>query len=268
MAHNKKRNPAVIYEILTKEAAIALSNNEKQRSQSIVALLKEHFRKGTELRKELDLFNSLLSTKLGLTISAANRLIEQAKDEKKKINEQKLENEKGILIAKVNRQLGQGVWNNFIPNYRSLASISQIFDQNVPLKSRVLLEERIIEELTGKKDINEAKMEPLTALQFKMFIRLFNEKYGKSTELLQEQKDLLQKFVMSFSDRSELNMFLYEEIGRLKRGLKEHQKERREDVTKIISLLESINPNMASEEQISTVFRCQVLLRELENDQD
>ena len=60
-------------------------------------------------------------------------------------------------------------------------------------------------------------MEPLDNLTYHSFISKFNNKYGV---LLQEQKDLLNQYIISFADDGfELRVYLNEEIGRLKKKL-------------------------------------------------
>ena len=60
MKHNKKRNTAFLYECLVKELTKAIVRNENQKKQQIINVLKENFSIGTILKKELDVYGSLL----------------------------------------------------------------------------------------------------------------------------------------------------------------------------------------------------------------
>ena len=58
------------------------------------------------------------------------------------------------------------------------------------------------------------KMESLDNLTYNSFIKKFNDKY---TNLLKEQKDLLNQYITSFADDGfELRIYLNEELERLK----------------------------------------------------
>ncbi len=57
--HNKKRNTAFIYEALVRELTKCIVAKDESRKGIIVSLVKEHFAKGTILRKELDLYKTL-----------------------------------------------------------------------------------------------------------------------------------------------------------------------------------------------------------------
>jgi len=59
MKHNKKRNPAFLYEALIREMAVAVSVGESDKQLEIKNILVNHFKKGTELRKELDIYRTL-----------------------------------------------------------------------------------------------------------------------------------------------------------------------------------------------------------------
>ena len=39
------------------------------------------------------------------------------------------------------------IFSNFVPDYKSLASVSQMFNQNTSVKAKVLLENEIIEKI-------------------------------------------------------------------------------------------------------------------------
>ena len=78
MRHNKKRNTAFIYEALISELTkCSLSKNEKKRA-AIVSLIKEHFKKGAALNKELAAYSIILESK-GLEKDMATRLVAEAR---------------------------------------------------------------------------------------------------------------------------------------------------------------------------------------------
>ena len=60
MKHNKKRNTAFLYECLVKELTKAIVRNDSDLKSKITEVIKENFKKGTILKKDLDIYNSLL----------------------------------------------------------------------------------------------------------------------------------------------------------------------------------------------------------------
>ena len=73
MKHNKKRNTAFLYECLIKELTKAIVREDKKRQFITKKVIKEFFNKNSELRKELNLYNSLLDSK-SLNESFSRRL--------------------------------------------------------------------------------------------------------------------------------------------------------------------------------------------------
>ena len=62
-------------------------------------------------------------------------------------------------------------------------------------------------------------MKTMDNLVYKTFANKFNKEY--STGLIKEQKELLAKFISSFSNNGlDLKFYLNEEIGRLKKEVK------------------------------------------------
>ena len=112
--------------------------------------------------------------------------------------------------------MGKNFFSVFTPNYKTYANIFHIFNKNTDPKSRVILERRLVSSLVSKPDIKtEKQFQHLDALTYKTYIAKFNEKYAE--DLLEEQKNLLTKYITSFNDSGiEFRYFLNEEIGRIK----------------------------------------------------
>jgi len=131
--HNKKRNTAFLYEILVREVVKRTVDKNKERRDTAIAILKEHFVTHNEMGKELSLYKTLLETK-NLPARTADKLIHEAKQEYKKLNKKIIFQEQSALIKKINKDLSKNVFNNFVPNYKDLATLSQLFDDDVTLK--------------------------------------------------------------------------------------------------------------------------------------
>ena len=166
-------------------------------------------------------------------------------------------------------ELKSGVFNNFVPNYKNLATIAQIFSQNSPPATQVMLENKVIEQMTLTEQIPEAHPEVDNVL-YRKFVEKFNTKYD--TELLGEQKELLSYYIASFADNAtELKMFLNEEIGRLKEQLTDALTEENigadnqmvEKTQTIIQRLNSFATAGISEKVLLTVLQTQQLVKEI-----
>jgi len=216
LKHNKKRNTAFLYEALVKEITKAVINKDVKRKNALVSMVKEHFAPNTILRVELDLIKSLCETK-HVDVYTAERLIAETKKQHNKLDQKKIFEAQSRMINKMNRCAGKQAFNNFVPNYKYLATISQLFSDKVSVKERVLLERALIGAMVAKPGkINKAKEMPhVDKLVFKTVIENFNKKYDG--ELLKEQKELLGQYIVSFSDNGvEFKVYVNEEIIRLK----------------------------------------------------
>jgi hypothetical protein len=210
--HNKKRNVAFVYEALTRELTKAIVKKDSERKEAVFSILREHFKTGSLLRQELDLYKILLSN--SVEKEAAAKYVSEAKARFATLDKAQLFNEQTKLINKINSTLSHTLFETFIPNYKQLASIYQIFNNNTGIKEKIVLEQKIIEDMAvipeQKKD-----MQNIDTLVIKSFLRKFNEKYNGT--LLEEQKSLVNSFVLSFSNNGlDFKIYLNEEISRLK----------------------------------------------------
>lgn len=213
--HNKKRNTAFLYEAIIREITKAIIDQDKYKKKSLVDLCKKYLFSGTELKKELDLYTAIYETN-NMDQNSAERLLNEAKLQYEMLDKNKIFDEQTILINELNRVTLGKIFSNFIPDYKNLATISQIFNNTTPIKEKILLESMMLQKMISSiEETNNNKMETLDSLTYKLFVRKFNEQYSES--LLKEQKDLITKYVMSFADNGvEFKIFLNEEISRLK----------------------------------------------------
>ena len=97
----------------------------------------------------------------------------------------------------MNKTFSKNVFLNFVPGYKNLATIYQMFNAEVTPKKKVLLEEKTLDIMINARDSREPEV-PSDSLVYKNFIKNFNSTYSES--LLNEQKELLNKYIISFSD--------------------------------------------------------------------
>ena len=272
LKHNKKRNTAFLYEVLVRELTKSILSENKNQKSKIILLLKEHFNKNTTLFKELELYKALLESN-NLDLHVAEKLIFESKKGYFFLNKKKVFNEQSVLISKINKSLSNKLFANFVPNYKNIATISQIFNnEDLSVKKKIILEQTIVESMMKKpgdaQNIDE-NMQPIDNIVFNSFVKNFNSEYE---DLYEEQRNLLNIFISSFKDGgSEFNIFLNEELGRLKKQIKGALllKETKEDTTiknkmeKLLKLMEGFREKPVSQQMLQQVLKIQQLVKEL-----
>jgi uncharacterized protein YicC (UPF0701 family) len=134
-----------------------------------------------------------------------------------------------------------------------------------------MLEDKVVGFLTRLNE-SQTEMKPVDSLEFKMFVKRFNETYEHS--LLREQKDLLSNFIVSFSDNGlGLKSFLNDEIGRLKEAVSAHIVEGsntplNENFKKVRAKLDSYAKTPINSKIVEEVFYIQDLLAEVSRNAD
>jgi hypothetical protein len=219
LKHNKKRNTAFLYESLVKELTKAVVKKDIERKNVLVSMIKEHFSKGTILNQELELYKALNET-TSMDVYTAERLLSEAKKQFSELNRDEVFESQSMLIEKINKDIGKDFFSNFVPNYKTLASIAQIFSDSSTAKEKVLLERSIIGRLAAKPNLGAPveEMKPIDKLVFKKIIENFNEKYNG--KLLNEQQELLNQYILSFDNADlEFKVYLNEELSRVKESL-------------------------------------------------
>jgi hypothetical protein len=264
--HNKKRNTAFVYEALIKEATYAILKNDEERSHKVVSVIKKHFTADSFLKKDLECYRSLYENQ-GIDKEISEKILRESALAKRMIDPDGLFGEQSAMIGDVNKTISPSVFNNFVPNYKTLATISKMFNTNSP-KEKVILESRIVENMSNTIEESQVSYD-IDDVVYATFVQKFNEKYNDV--LLSEQKELLTRYISSFADNSlELKLYLNEEIGRLKLKLEESETTHEEqdsviiDKTKqVIGLLEGYSDETDAQKVIMTVLKTQQLVKEL-----
>jgi len=217
--HNKKRNPAFIFEALTREFAKAKLHKDQEKLNRVKRVMQEVFNKDGLLYKQLRLYKALTETR-DVDYITAEKIIAEVHRVFSTFDKKALYDEQTTAIHKINHELAPTVFNHYVSNYKSLASAYQMFNDNtIGVKDRVLLERKIIQEMVSP-SVDQKEEEPVDELVVKMFIKKFNNTFGK---LMTEQKTLISKYMGSLEDDdTELKIFVNEELERLKEELKEN----------------------------------------------
>jgi hypothetical protein len=270
LKHNKKRNTAFLYESLTKELTRAIVNKDNEAKAKIVDICKTFFKSDSILQKELQLY-SVLHESMDLDDKFAERLVQEVVRLHSDLDQEEIYDEQTKLINTINKNLNPNVFNNFLPDYKNLATIYQIFNKTTPVKERVLLEQNLIENLVAKKQeqVPNKNMQSVDSIVYTSFAKKFNEKY--SNNLLKEQKELLSHYVMSGSDEGiSLKVYLNEEIGRLKGKIGEilktdefiNNKFLLEKTNKLVQKIEDFKKRPIDHDMLSDVLKIQSFVNE------
>jgi len=272
--HNKKRNTAFLFEALIKEMAKAVVENKEERQGKIARIIKRHFQKRGVLYKDLQTYKTILNLKEAEE-TFAKRILNEVRRTKDNISKEKIFSEQSKLIKKINIELGQDVYANFVPNYKTMASIAQLFSENVPAEEKILLEDKILEEMT-KAELKTEKeiMEHIDSIAYKTFTNKFNKTYAG--KLHEEQQKVVSRYIFSVSDNGvSLKTYLNEEIQRLRDRVNaslelqevradEHMVEKTQ---KVLDFLDSLKDTKLDERAIKKIMQIQELVREVENNE-
>ena len=169
LKHNKKRNTAFVYEALIRELTKSVVKNNKYKQNKIVSIMKEHFAQGTELSKELDVYKSIYET-TDLEKNVAEKVITEAKNKYSSLNKGTIFKEQSALINKINKTLSKSIFNNFVPNYKNIATVYSIFQDALPIKDRVLLEENILEQMSASAEIPQQDQQPIDNIVYRLLL--------------------------------------------------------------------------------------------------
>ena len=269
--HNKKRNTAFVYEALIREATVAILKHDAPRRAGVLKILKKHFGEDSLLKKDLEHHQALYENQ-ALDAEISEKILREVKIASRLLDAEGGFKAQSELIYDINTELDAGVFNNFVPNYKSLASIAQIFSDKTSPKDRVLLEREIVAHMV-KTDGDLAAPEEIDNFVIATFTEKFNNKY--EINLLDEQKELLTHYISSFADNAlQLKVFLNEEIGRLKLKLEEakvtveikHDNTMLEKTNSIIERLNTFANASIDDGVLLTVMKTQSLVKEIFSD--
>ena len=270
--HNKKRNTAFLYEALIREMTKAVVSKDVERKNKIVNILKESFISSKTLGKELGLYQALLDSS-ELDSVTAEKLLYQIHEAYSELDSEEIYNAQGHVIDRINKEIGSDVYNNFVPNYKSIATVSQLFGVDssaAGIKRGVILEQRVLETLTSKdKKKQPSNMRPIDNIVFKTFSGKFNETYSEG--LLSEQKELLNRYILSFDSDTDIKVYLNEELARLHTALKaalssqdiKTDQSMIESTNSVIKIIEEFRSQPVDKNLIEKVLKIQNLVHEI-----
>ena len=269
MRHNKKRNTAFLYHGLVKELTKSVLRSDDEVKKAVTSILKEHFSSGSLLNRELGLYRALSETS-GVEKDTAEKILSEVKRVYYSMGQDEIFDEQSEVIKKINTDLSKNVYSNFIPNYKMLATISQMFDKRTPINKRVILEQKVVQTLTSEKT-QQSQMKHIDNITYNVFVSKFNEKYGDM--LNENQKILLSKYVTVCPDTIvEFKLYVGDEINRLKemvKGLQENKDVLLDEVLngkskEVMGVLGSFAEQKINDDMIRKILKIQALEVEMQ----
>ena len=263
MNHNKRRNTAFLYEALVRELTKSVVSKDEQKKTAVMAVIKEFFNNETTLKKDLNLYKEIVETR-GVNKKAAEKIIGFVRKERERLNTEKLFEEQTKLINKIHNTLNEEVLSNFVPNYKALASIYQMFSPKTKIKNKVLMENVVVEYMSSSPEqTNQQKR--ISNATMRIFSSKFNNHYNG---LLEEQRTLLSKYISSFTDNGlELKIYLNDELERIKEAVSEtkFEEELQVKANKVFSIIDGFKGELINEEMLKQIMKMQQLVSEIKN---
>ena len=270
LRHSKFKNTGVLFELLVRQIA---SDTLNEKNSPALSIIKKHFKNGSELSKELKLYQYLVKENFDNSYKA-QEFLNIVLSERKKLNEGVLKREKYNLIKTINERFTTNDFFKYrVSNYKSLASIYKLFEnkEGTSPKEWVECKNVILENVTKKPKtekavnnqyVNESK--DVRLLAYKFLVDKFNEKYKALTT---EQKSVLRNYINNVDNSDNLKRFILRESEKLK---KEFSKIKISDKVSAIKLKEVVNlidglsnSKIVSENQALGLLRYHQLLNEL-----
>jgi hypothetical protein len=281
--HSKVKNTGVLFELLVRQITLEVLNGDK--TENAKNIVREFFAAGTELNKELRLYDLLLKEKYN-SESKAEMFVDTVSQAHSKLNETKLSKEKYNLIKQINEKFElEQFLSSPITNYKVLASIYKVFEskksENYDIKDVFNSKITLIENIIARPSVKTNKVEDtkliesykqqdkdLRLLTYKILVETFNKKY---TNLDSKQKNLLKEYINNISNTSKFKDYISVELPNIVSELKSIKSKIQDKVTTIklsetISVLEKMKMGKSvSDNQVSSIMLSYELIKELKS---
>ena len=272
LKHSKFKNTGILFELLVRQIA---SDTLAGKDSLALEIIKRHFKKGTELSKELKMYQALTKENFDSQYKA-QEFVNIILQERTNLNESILRRQKYNLIKSIKESFTMEDFFKYrVSNYREMASVYKMFEhtQSTSPKEYVDCKNTILETIT-KKDVQivtestdkEYASQPkeVRMLAYKFLIDSFNSKY---TNLSESQKSILRNYINNVDNSDKLRKFVLSEVKRLKSEfgkLKIGDKVTQIKLNETVNLIDNITTSkVISENQVLSLLRYHELLQEL-----
>lgn len=241
LKHNKLRNTGILFELLSRQITSDMIGNKPS---AAINILKNYFKVGTNLNKELMLYQTLMKEKYN-SEDKANRLIDEVVKLNVDINKTLLKREKFNLIKEIKAHYPlDDFFKNQINNYKVHASIYKLlenkdfkFSPSEIVTSRFTLIEFITSKPSNGKTVRSQIVEEfrnqsddVRKLAYKILVDKFNDKYQVLGE---REKNLLREYINNVSDSPKMKTYMNSELTKVKITLSKKINKIHDSATKI-----------------------------------
>jgi hypothetical protein len=270
--HSKYKNTGMLFEFLTKQITDDVINNDKM---SALKIMETSFGKGSILSEELALYRHLMDNSFSNREDAIE-LIEKVVRERKKLDQQKLSEEKYNIVKKIKKNYDlDSIFKRDIKLYKEYASIYNLFEysNNNNIPEYIKNKNTLVEHITKSNKVDNSIDEELSGIDFETKIQAYDimvEKFNKKyNNLLPEQQHILTDYLAYCDNKVKMKEAIKPHIKKLVTELKTTSANTLNDAieVKIIEttkLLEGINDlNVVYDRHITSVMKSYDLLNKL-----
>lgn len=276
--HNKIKNTGIIFEVLIRQLTSDVLNNKKK--TPAIEIIREHFKSGSQLKKELNLYRGLFDEKFS-SEAKASRFLDLILKERKRLNNSNLRREKYNLIKTIQEAYEiNDFFKTRINEYKIYASIYRLFNsdnekispKNLTESYYTLVENLQRANLSSKKigiiELSQQSKD-IKLLSYKILVDKFNDKYGEKLD--ENQRNLLSSYISNVSKNKDLKTELKNQIGLISKELlscikKVNNKTIKIKLKEISNYLKNMNNlNIIKETHVLSLMRFHELIRELRN---
>lgn len=282
MRHSKFRNTGILFELLARQitADVLAGKNDSDAKH----LLHKHFNENTELGKEWQLYNFLLTEKVK-DENKADRMVEVVLSQRSKLSGRKLSEEKYNLIKEMKDLYPIDEFLKAkIYNYRVLASIYKLFeeynsqDTKFDVKEMCQAKECLVEHVVDrpkspKSPEEEILMEyenqpqDIKLLSYKFLVEGLNRKYK---DLDDNQREVLREYITNIANTNSLGAFISTKINVIKEELSEAVNKIKDGevikikIAEVVKQLDNIHPGkVVKDNQVTALLLGFELLKEI-----
>lgn len=215
MKHNKRKNTGFLFEVLVSELSKAVMEGKKHTGKVLVDVMKRYFGPKTVMGQDLQLYKGIYDTD-GIPKPVAERILRESKESRLFLDRERLEKEQAEFCYFLEEAFGSDIMNSFIPNYRCLASIYQVFGvSSGNPKTQAILESALVEYMSAErgKETSAKDVEPIDGLLLSVMGKKAQEKYAS---FLPEQKQLMRDYAGFLDGDPDSVLRLNEAIKRLR----------------------------------------------------
>lgn len=272
MKHSKYRNTGIIFNLLARQSIKEAMAKKPLKSLEII---KKYFKKGTQLYEEYLLYKSLFSN---ADIDSHSLLINVITEERRKLDNKRLEREKYRLIGEIKNNYDLDIlFKTKIDKYAHLANIYKIFEYKASENPKGYMSayQSVLNEIKEPNPKNEEfdKFDELgidyRKIAFKRLVERFNSQYKDINE---RQKRLIREFLNNPIDSSDFKDFIIREINYVKNAIKENlrgvkTKSLRIKLNEVAKMSSMIVDGTIKECHVKAMFKYYDLIEMLKNEE-